>query len=322
MSRTQFSPEVRSSARALSILAIALLAIGCTAPAAQVSLGPSATTEAPTTASPILGAPTPTSAAPRTPTPPTPPTPTSAPSASPPVSTGFQYADILRIEVDGLAVREEPSLTSPLAQGYRAVGGTAQPIGDVRLDAGYFVSVHLGPLRSGDTDWYLVWPAVDARLHYNPGPWWDSNGDFATVGGVDPGWVAGSVGEDQYVTLYRRPEPGELDQSFVMVSGTGDYESEPQPRHDLWGFNWAVAVNDNPSPCAFSVTLVPAEGGAEPVVAVETSTIGVEQGPVTGPGSSISMPWGPSAGGSWSSFAVSIKSGCTWAVGLWLHGHD
>lgn len=249
------------------------------------------------------------------------PTPASVPSASPSMSSGFQYADILRVEVNGLAVRTAPSLTSPLSQGYRAAGLTVEPTGDVRLNAGYFVSVHLGPLWNGDTAWYLVWPAEDARLHYNTGTWWDSNGDFGIVGGVDPGWVAASVGEDLYLTLYRRPEPSEIGEDFLMVSGTGNYESGPLPRHDLWGFNWAVAVSDWPLPCPFAVTMVPEEG-AEPVVAVETSTIDVEQGPVTGPGSQIGMPWGPSAGGSWDSFSVSISSGCNWAVGLWLHGHD
>lgn len=137
--------------------------------------------------------------------------------------------------------------------------------------------------------------------------------------------MAGAVGEEQFLTLYRQHEPGgvgeEAGAEHLVVSGAGDFESEPLPRHDLWGFNWAVAVNDNAAPCAFSVTLVP-EGGAEPVVVVETSTTDVEQGPVTGPGSQIHLPWDPSAGGTWNSFNVSIRSGCAWAVGLWLSGHD
>jgi hypothetical protein len=212
-------------------------------------------------------------------------------------------------------------VTSPLALGYESVGGTVQPIGDVRLDAGYYVSVQLGPLRNGDTVWYLVWPAVDARFNYNPGPWWDSNGDFQTVGGVDPGWVAASVGDDQYLSFYRRPDPSEIASDHLMVAGTGDYASGPLPRHDLWLFQWAVAVDGRPSPCAFSVTTVPA-AGEEPVVAIDTSTTDVDAGPATGIGSMLSVPWGPSAGGSWDSFTVSISSGCTWAVGLWLLGHD
>lgn len=249
------------------------------------------------------------------------PPPTRAPSA-PVVANNVQYADILRIEVNGLVVRQAPSVTSPLAQGYRAVGNRMEPAGDVRLNAGYFVSVHLGPLQSGDTVWYLVWPASEARLNYNnTGIAWDSNGDFGTVGGTDPGWVAGSVGDDQYLTPFRRPEPSEIGEDYLMVSGTGDYESGPLRRHDLWGFNWAVALNDHASPCSFSVTMVPEEG-AEPVGAVETSITDVDQGPVTGPGSQIALPWGPTAGGSWDSFTVSIRSGCTWAVGLQLHGHD
>jgi len=240
------------------------------------------------------------------------------------VITGFQYSDILRVEVNGLAVRQAPSLTSPLAQGYRNDAVTMVPTGDVRLNAGDFVSVHLGPLPIGDTVWYMVWPAEDARLHYSPTATWDSNGDIETVGGSDPAWVAASVSEDQYLTLYQRPSTSEIEQFLpvgLTLSGMGDYESEPQARHDLFLFNWAAAVDDHPSPCAFSVTLVP-EDGAEPVVAIETSTSDVAQGPLGGPGAVPSTPWGPSAGSSWDSFTVSITSGCTWTVGLHALHHD
>jgi hypothetical protein len=233
-------------------------------------------------------------------------------------ATDFQYWDILRVEVSGPAVREAPMLSSHLLQAV-PVGGVpaGEPLGDVRLDAGDFVSVHLGPLPIGDTVWYLVWPAEDARLGYST-VWWD---DVPVDGGVRPGWVAASVGKDQYLTLYRRSETSPIEQGFLVVSGTGDHESGPQARHDLFAFNWAVAVDDSPSPCAFSVTLVP-EDGAAPVVAVETSTTDVKQGAMSGSGSQVETPWGPSAGGSWDSFTVSISSGCTWAVGLWPAGHD
>jgi hypothetical protein len=305
-------PVLRATARrSLGVLAAALVIAGCTPPAARESQSP-ADSQA---ASPSASEAQPTASI-------------GTPSASPSLHTGFDYSDILRVEVNGLAVRQAPSLTSPLAQGYRGSELiTAQPTGDVRIDAGYFVRVELGPLWNGDTAWYLVWPAEDARLHNNTGTWWDSNGDFATGGGVDPGWVAASVGENLYLTLYRQPEPGEIEQyrwieqGFLMVSGTGNYESGPQARHDLFGFNWVVAVDGHFSPCPFSISLVP-EDGAEPVVVIQTSTTDVEQGPVTGPGSQIELPWGSSAGGTWDSFAVSINSGCTWAVGLWPAAHD
>src|SRR5688572_7537518 len=58
-------------------------------------------------------------------------TPTSTPSASSLVFTDFNYPDVLRVEVNGLAVRQSPSLTSPLAQGSRFDGVTIVPTGDV-----------------------------------------------------------------------------------------------------------------------------------------------------------------------------------------------
>jgi hypothetical protein len=139
--------------------------------------------------------------------------------------------------------------------------------------------------------------------------------------------VAGSVGDAQYLSLFRRADPSEFDPSGareqVMVSGAGNYESAPLTRHDLWGFNWAAALDADQPPCPFSVTLVPEEGGPEPVVVVETlSVVDVEHGPLTGPGSQIFVPWGPSTGGSWDSFTIAINSGCNWAVRLELHGHD
>ncbi len=186
------------------VLALAPVVAACSA-LGSASLAPEAanTPERSTVASPSAQAPTSTprqaTAAPTASAVPV-VTPTLAPTAvPPPVSGDFQYADILRVEVNGLAVREAPSLASRLSRAYQDVGGTPQAAGDVRLDAGYFVSVYMGPLWSGDTAWYLVWPAVDGRFNYNPGPWWDSNGDFPTAGGVDPGWVAGSVAGWQFM---------------------------------------------------------------------------------------------------------------------------
>ena len=298
--------------RALTVLTAVVAVAGCATPAAQESQAPSTSAAATPSARPSPSA-TPSSAPPA-------PTDTSQATAAPTLDGGFQYADILRVEVDGLAVREAPSVTSPLAQGYLPTGeGTVQPTGDIRLDAGYFVSVHLGPLRDGETVWYLVWPAVDARLNYNPGTWWDSDGNFATVGGVDPGWVAASVGDDQYLTLYRSSEPDEIGQFLpvgLTLSGTGNFESEPQEEgFDLFLFHWAVALNDAPSPCAFSVALLPER--AAPLIAVDTSIADVAQGTLTGVDSQIHAPWGPLE-----AFTVSITSSCTWTIGLHGLGHD
>jgi hypothetical protein len=299
--------ELRAIARrrSLSVIAAALVIAGCAAPAPE-SKAPSATTpSASATPTTPASAPAATSS----------PTPTEAPS------TAFGYSDILRVEVNGLAVRQAPLLSSGLAQGFRS----QEPIGDVRLDAGDFVSVELGPLPIGDTVWYLVWPAEDAQLMYSTVSW-DADGN-GPAGGGDPGWMAASVGDEPYLTLYRPAEASEsgspsAGSTILLAAGTGNYESPPQGRHDNFAFRWAVAVDNHPAPCAFSVTLVPAGGAASPVLAVETSTTDVEQGPFGGAGSGVYPPWDPAAGGSWDSFTVSIKSGCTWAVMLWPLPHD
>jgi hypothetical protein len=286
-------PKLRAVARrTLGALTAATLIAACT-PAAPQSHVPSGSSAATASATAVPSA------------------SIGAPSASPSGSTSFEYSDILRVEVKGLAVRAAPMRSSPLVQGNRFDGTSVVPVGEIRLNIGDFVSVQLGPLPIGDTVWYLAWPAQDARLHYSLVTW--ING---------PGWVAASVGKDQYLTLYRRPETSEVEEYMpvgLTVSGTGNYESKPQARSDLFAFGWAIALNDAPAPCPFSVSLVPAFG-AEAVVAVETSTTGVTPGPAQGPDSQINATW--PAGGTWDSYTVSIRSTCTGTVGLHVLGHD
>ncbi len=248
-------------------------------------------------------------------------TPVSTPSAGPlgpAVVTGAGFSDILMVEVNGLAVRVSPTLSSPLAQGIERTG-------DVRLDAGDYVSVELGPLLIGDVVWYLVWPAEDARLNYST-LWWDTNGDDP-VGGVNPGWVAAAVGEDQYLSLYRPTDPSEYTSwpaggpMTLMVSGSGDYVSEPHVQHDRFSIRWAVAVQHQAAPCSFSVALLP-EDGAEPVVVIDTSVDDVIEGPVPGPTGVVHAPWGASAGDLGDLFRVVVRSGCAWTLKLTPLPHD
>ena len=237
--------------------------------------------------------------------------PTSLPTDSPVRHPPFRYSDILRVEVDRLAVRESPTRDSRLLRGDR----DGKPIGEVRLDTGDFVSVHLGPLVVADTAWYLVWPAEDARLHYSTVNW--------RLGpGSGPGWVAAAVGETPYLTIHRRPAVTEVEEYAPVglnVSGSSDYESEPQPRHDLFAVDWAVTAPNPGSACRMQATLV-AEDGTAPVVAVNASTTGIAHGPLIG--STFSAPWERSAGGSWDSFSVSVVSGCSWTFRLAPLHHD
>jgi len=277
---------------------------------------PGTAAESPQAAATASASGTPTTA---TPTSSPTPTPTSTPAASPAVHVGFQYADILRVEVNGLAVRDAPLLSSSVVAGYRwdfRAGGLQEPVAEVRLGAGNTVIVELGPLPIGDTVWYQV----SSVGHVEPSTGGEPAFDYAWAGAS---WVAASVGDDQYLTLSQRLDPhdfalepfGPDGPRVFTISGTGDYESGPQPRYDLFTLRWAVALDSHPEPCAFSVSLVP-ENGPEAEVVVETSTSDVKQGPRSGPNSIRDLPWGQSAGGPWDSFNVSIRSGCTWTLTL------
>jgi hypothetical protein len=317
-------PRIRLTARLRGlVVATALLTTAC-APTAQESQATSATPA--TTATPSASAvPEPTAS----PTAELSATPSPTPESS--VISGFGFSDILRVEVNDLAVRVSPSPSSPLMQRiefvtHESAPNTLRSTGDVRLDAGDYVSVELGPLTIDDVVWYLVWPAVDARLHYSPS-WWDANGDNP-VGGAHPGWVAASVGGDQYLAQYRATDPRAYESwpaggpMTLMVSGTGNFISEPMTRHDMYDFDWAATTLDGSAPCLFTVILLP-EDDAEQVVAIDTSIADAEQGPVTGLAGRINAPWNASAGHPGDPlFTVSVRSGCAWSLKLAPLPHD
>jgi hypothetical protein len=236
--------------------------------------------------------------------------PSSEPSPSSAPEPLLLYSDILRIDVDRLAVREGPSRSSRIVRGDRE--GT--PVGEIRLDAGDFVSVQLGPLVVGDTTWYLVWPAEGAALHSSSVNWSEGPGSA-------PGWVAATVGRDAYISLFRRPDVGEIEQFLPVglnASGLGEYRSGPLPRHDLFTVDWAASAPAG-SGCTFSMTLLPGDDLA-PITVVDTRVKDIAQGPRSGLLSKT--PWGRSAGGSWDTFNVAIDSGCSWAIRLAPLPHD
>jgi hypothetical protein len=260
------------------------------------------------------------------------PTESSAPSASAAASPsqgaasgelleGFAWNDILRVEVNALAVRVGPYTDLPLATAYTWDGATLtfQAIGEVTLNAGDFVSVDLGPIQIGDTTWYRVWPAEGGQLHYSTVNW-----DTKNNGGnpVEPGWVAASVGPDIYMTLHQAFEhdpfaTGGLPPT-LLVSGIGDYVSGPIEAHDLFVLSYVYVIDDQLAPCDFTVTVEPVAGG-EGVVVVSKSTIGAfeEGGEGLGTGDRT-----PVVGEAFEPFHVRVSSGCEWSLRLEAAGHD
>lgn len=219
---------------------------------------------------------------------------------------GFGWNDILRVEVNGLAVRRAPYTHIPLAIGYRLDGTST---GEVRLNAGDFVSVDLGPVQIGDTTWYRVWPAEGGQLNYSS-VWWDTQNNGPNP--VEPGWVAASVGTDSYLTLHEAFEDDPQSSGLpatLLVSGIGDYLSEPQDGFDLYWLRWAYLIDEQGAPCEFSVTLVPVGGAG--LLAVSESLIGAfEEGST------------PVMRESFDPYQLAVSSDCEWTLRLQPGGHD
>jgi hypothetical protein len=245
--------------------------------------------------------------------------PSASPSFAAPTGellTGFALDDILRVEVNDLAVRVKPYTDQPLATGSTFDGAKWNLIGPLRLDAGDYVSVELGPVMIGDTTWYRVWPAEGGRLHYSTINW-DTNN--LIDGAMEPAWVAASVGTDVYLTLHEasQPEPW-LSGLPLLAAGAGNYVSGPLQSTDLFTLDWVYLIDDQLAPCDFRVTLA-AVGGSAEVVAVDSSTIGAFE---EGSGGLGNADGTPVAGEGVDPFELRMQSGCEWTLRLEPQPHD
>jgi hypothetical protein len=161
--------ELRATARrrSLSIVAAALVCVGCAAPAGQGSQSPSGS----------LGDVPPASAASLT------PTPTSSPASQPSATPALAFEapagvlppnSLVIVTGDGLRIRETPGLSGPVMTTVGAgqvlwTGGSATEVDGIR--------------------WYLMSFAAGFR-------------DWPTFPeGTQSGWVAAGVGDERYVEL-------------------------------------------------------------------------------------------------------------------------
>lgn len=299
--------------RCFASFTLSVVLAGCGTPTSPSSPGASVPAASP--GSSTAAATAPASAAPSTETP---PTPTPAPTGT--VSAGFGYGDILKVQVTNLAVRAQPKRSAALVHAYDLTGPAPIDHGLVRLDKGAFVSVHLGPIRVGETAWYLVWPSKDGNFHTSPINWYTQH---PSEGSPGPGWMATSVGADVYATLVREPGNAELESYEPIgmnLAGTGPLASALQPRHDGWSLTWAIATTASGTPCNALVELVPEDGDFEPVAVLETTTSGVKVSSRNGV--FVTAPWLPAAAGSWETFAVEASGTCRWAIRLMPLHHD
>lgn len=247
-------------------------------------------------------------------------TPSLQPAPTPILHAGFQYSDILKVQVDRLPARVQPTRTAALAHAYDLSGPAPVDGGLVRLSKGDFVSVELGPLPIGDTVWYLVWPAPGNKLHPGGLEWYTSP---PPGGSPVPGWVAASVGASVYMSLERRPAKSEIEAYAAVglnVAARGSYESVSQPRHDRFLIDWAAAAPVAGTACAFNVSLVPSDADFTPEAPIKASTTTVKTSSLSGFGATV--PWLPIPAGAWDTFMVAVASTCDWAIRFIRLEHD
>jgi len=307
--------EFRTNAprRLLGVLGVIAIVAGCSSPVASPGPSTGATTGPLDTGA--LLTPPPTLSPTHTP----PAGPTSTPASPGTVTTdGFHFDDILKIQVNKLAVRTAPTKTARLVHQYLILGTKASDLGEVRLNTGNFVKVQLGPLQVGNITWYLVWPAAGAKLDDQTTNWYDQ---APLAGQPVPAWIATAVGTAKYVTLERRPTSAQIEAveaPGLVVAGTGNYVSAPMPRHDAFLFYWAATITGTATTCAFNVQLVPDDADFDPLTAVDTSTTSVKAAAVAG----ASLPWVVAGSSTWATFTVQITSSCGWAIRLIRLEHD
>lgn len=301
-----------ASRRWLVALGVAVIFAGCSTPEASLapSLAPSAADSTPaTTAGPTL---TPIATA------------TAVPATQAPVPTGtlskngFKFDDILKIQVNNLAVRIAPTRDARLVHQYLVLGTTASDLGEVRLNKGDQVKVQMGPLVVGTATWYLVWPAAGGSLNDQTSNWYDAK---PLAGQPVPAWVATSVSGNAYATLGRRPTTTEIaavEDAGLVVAGTGDYVSPPQPRSDLFQLYWAATSTATNASCSIKGSLVPDDADFDPLDVLNTSTTSVKFAPLSGD----RVEWTSAGSAQWSTFSLQLVTTCRWALRLVVLGHD
>jgi hypothetical protein len=302
----------RCSAAALGLALVAAIAGAC---GGQTQGSPGASVPVATAAIPaesgVAPTLTPTAAASTGP---------STPAATPLPTEAYRFGDILRIQVDRLAARKSPDRSAALVHRYDTSGETPIDKGEVRLSKGTKVMVGVGPLRVGNIVWYLVWPSPDGKVSDSTSDWYAGKPADVSSG---PAWVAASLDANIYMVLDRRPDVSEIEAKQAVglfASGTGAYESAPQPRHDAFLLDWAAAAPDQGSPCTFRVSMTPADAGVPPKKPVDTSTSTAKSSPLLG--LVVNAPWLPIPAGSWTTFTVKITGSCAWTFRLTRLEHD
>lgn len=188
------------------------------------------------------------------------PSPTQSPaSATPPTASPTAALvphlrlgpnQVARVLVDGLAVRQAPSVDAPLVDGWQFFeerDNTWEKITDaLRFDAGHYVYLGQGPLLIDGRQWFLIdnlpQPGDDRYaevlrwdIQEDPDDGWDGSA-----------WLAGSDGGERLLepgTGYEFPAsgPSPIGKSLSVAHGVGSGRTKAWTSDTATAVSWAAA---------------------------------------------------------------------------------
>lgn len=171
-----------------------------------------------------------------------------------------------RVQVNGLAVRSGPALTSSLVAGYRWDASTNSEVlatTAVRLNDGYFVWIEDGPLVIHSVAWYRISNFM-RQVDLAPVELlrWDADGDEFHH---DYGWIAGGDGSSAYLVADDPLPPPSGEPAFgpakpappyALLYGTGGGQTDTFELDAPPGIRWFAADPDGDR-CRITIRLEP-----------------------------------------------------------------
>lgn len=165
---------------------------------------------------------------------------------------------IIRVLVDGLAVRTGPGSGFPLLAAYRYPDRFVTD--ELRLGSGHFLVVEHGPIVVNGIPWLMVYNVQQPGETSDDKLNWDADGDeFHT----DYGWIAGAgidgnayVVEDEFPTNPNDPVYGPGPGAYVIQTGTGSATTDAFDLYAAPVVSW-VAADPEGGTCTMTLTLEP-----------------------------------------------------------------
>ena len=175
------------------------------------------------------------------------PSPTVTPTPAPTIAAAptFTAGDLVATAIDGLRVRQRPSLSSIVVTGLLPLGAVTEAI--------------MGPITVGGTAWYLVADADEREPQF------------------DEGWIAAGFEPEPFLAATGEKNPSSRFVASFAQTGNADYGPVSIADEGEYAVRW-IATDPESLRCDFGIQL--AKGDAAPVPAIR-ATIGNDVVPGT-----------------------------------------